>query len=346
MKILFLSNNFYPFIGGIEVNSEILARAFAKQGHEVRVLTWSLDPGKKLFSFQVIRNPGFSTLMKLHKWADMVFENNPCLRLAWPALLFGRPSVVTLNTWLATDNGTIKLHEKLKLFWLMRAKKVIAVSHALRRGIWPSAIVIVNPYRKNIFKIIPVKKTEDFVFLGRLVSDKGADLAIKALYRLKKIVAIQYDLGIKPNLTIIGEGEERENLENLVKKLSLENNVDFKGSLTGKELAVCLNKHRFMIIPSIWEEPFGMVALEGMACGCLPIAADGGGLPEAVGRSGILFRKGDIEDLLNRTLELLCNSEMEQKYRNQMKSHLAYHQSHLVARRYLDVIESSVIDGK
>ena len=341
LKILLLSNNFYPFIGGIEVNSEILARAFVEYGHEVCVLTWSPDPTAKEFPFEVLRAPGYAQLLKIHAWADVVFENNPCLRLAWPALIFRKPSIVALNTWIAQEDGTNKLQEKLKALWLKRARKVIAVSHALRKVIFPTATVIVNPYRKNLFKIIPeVKKTKDFVFLGRLVSDKGVDMAIRAIYSLKKAVAIEEKLGVEPNLTIIGEGEEKENLEDLVAKLELQDNIVFKGFLRGNELVNCLNQHRFIFIPSVWEEPFGMVALEGMACGCLPIASDGGGLPEAVGRAGIIFCKGDLDDLLKRTLEVLRSPQQEEDYRNQIKEHLAYHQSNLVAKRYLDVIDN------
>lgn len=344
MKILILSNNFYPFIGGIEVNSEILASAFLKHKHEVCVLTWSRDTGEKKFPFSVIRDPSYKKILELHSWADVVLENNPCLRLSWPGLLFGRPSVVVLNTWLSKGTNN-RLQEVLKLLWLRRAKKVIAVSHAVRRGIWPAATVIVNPYRKNLFKNLPdVKKTEDFVFLGRLVSDKGVDLAIRAIQKLKKIIEVDKDLGVKPNLTIIGEGEERENLVNLVDELDLQDNVDFKGPLIGEELVHCLNQHRFIIIPSIWEEPFGIVALEGMACGCLPIASNGGGLPEAIGRAGILFRKGDLDELITRILEVLRNSEMEHQYRSQIKTHLAYHQANIVTKRYLEVIEDAVFN--
>lgn len=326
------------------MNSEILASAFLKHKHEVCVLTWSRDTGEKKFPFSVIRDPSYKKILELHSWADVVLENNPCLRLSWPGLLFGRPSVVVLNTWLSKGTNN-RLQEVLKLLWLRRAKKVIAVSHAVRRGIWPAATVIVNPYRKNLFKNLPdVKKTEDFVFLGRLVSDKGVDLAIRAIQKLKKIIEVDKDLGVKPNLTIIGEGEERENLVNLVDELDLQDNVDFKGPLIGEELVHCLNQHRFIIIPSTWEEPFGIVALEGMACGCLPIASNGGGLPEAIGRAGILFRKGDLDELITRILEVLRNSEMEHQYRSQIKTHLAYHQANIVTKRYLEVIEDAVFN--
>src|SRR4051812_33559136 len=107
LKILFLSHKFYPDIGGIEINSEILAYAFSEAGHDVHLLTWSTDSTTKVFPFVVMRNPGKRALFQEHAWADIVFENNPCLRLAWPALLFGRPSVIALNTWVSRSDGKI-----------------------------------------------------------------------------------------------------------------------------------------------------------------------------------------------------------------------------------------------
>lgn len=342
IKILLLSNNFHPFIGGIEINSELFARAFVKEKHDVRVITWSEDAEKTIFPFEVIRNPSLFLLVKLHHWADVVLENNPCLKLSWPGLLFHRPFVVVLNTWIGDEKGSFKLRDRLKLLWLKRAAKVIAVSNAVRKSVWPAAVVISNPYRKGLFKnSSKIERTRDFVFLGRLVSDKGADMAVEALNRLKKIGKTE-DLGIQPNLTIIGEGEEKKKLEDLVKKMGMQSNIRFEGALRGKHLATALNRHRFIIIPSVWEEPFGMVALEGMACGCVPIVSDGGGLPEAIGKAGVKFRRGDLDNLVANLLILLRNPHLEQKYRQDSQAHLISHQAQVVSKSYLKIIEGVV----
>ena len=60
-----------------------------------------------------------------------------------------------------------------------------------------------------------------------------------------------------------------------------------------------MNRHRVMVVPSIWEEPFGIVALEGLACGCEVVIARSGGLPEATGPFGVTFKRGDPVDLAN-----------------------------------------------
>lgn len=342
MKILIISHKFYPDVGGIETVSEILATNFSKLGHDIRVVTWSQDPFEKKFPFSVIRKPNIITLFKAHAWAEIIFENNPSLRLGWPGIFIDRPLVISLHTWINQINGSVGNAEKLKFLWLKRAKKVISVSDAIRKRCWPSSVVIGNPYQEDIFKILPnVEKMHDFIFLGRLVSDKGADLAIHAF---KRLLTSKYIESIPSNLTltIVGDGPERPHLEQLVSELELQNNVFFKGTLTGDNLVHSLNQHRFLLVPSLWEEPFGIVVLEGMACGCLPIVSDGGGLPDAVGKAGLVFRRGDMDSFVAGMLQVLKNLQLEQHLRFEASSHLRSHTSMEVSKRYLAVIESAL----
>ena len=339
MKILFFSHYFYPVIGGIETNSEILAQAFFDAGHEVHLLTWTKETGEKNFPYKIIRNPSALKLLQEFRWAQVVFENNPCMRLAWPNLIFNRPSVIALNTWLSRVDGSIGLQDKLKQLWLKRAGKVIAVSNAIRLRCWKDAEVIQNPYKVDTFRTLSsVKKEIKFVFLGRLVSDKGADMAVKAIDQLYKeglFGEIPVD-GIL--LTIIGDGPEREPLKELASRLGVINHINFKGSLRGEELVKCLNKHQYILIPSVWEEPFGSVALEGMACGCLPVASDGGGLPDAVGDAGRTFKRGDLNSLSETILQIVSDKALELRLRNATAKHLSKHRPEEVSKRYLAVL--------
>ncbi|GHA48864.1 hypothetical protein GCM10007103_32140 [Salinimicrobium marinum] len=342
MKILILSHNFFPFIGGIEVNTELFAEHFVGRGHQVKILTWTPDPAVRSFAYEVIRNPGPTKIIQAHLWSDIILENNPCLRLAWPGFFIKRPFVISINTWIRRENGKIGVQDKIKMWRLHRSSKTVSASNALKLQTAPSSEVIKNPYRQDLFRVLPdIQKKKQFVFLGRLVSDKGADLAIKAVARLidRKILGKS---DIPPCLTIIGNGPEREALEGLVQELGLENLVEFKGAMRGEELVICLNEHRYILIPSVWEEPFGMVALEGMACGCVPIASRGGGLSEAVGPGGILFRRGDLEDLVDTLLKILEDPVLEARCRNAAPAHLEEHRSQLIAEKYLRVLTGAV----
>ena len=340
MNILFLTHRFYPDVGGIEVNSEILADAFQRAGHRVRLMTWSRDGDHKRFSFELKRNPGFWELLQGHAWADIVYENNPCLRLAWPAMVLRKPGVVALRTWIRHKDGKLHWQEKCKLWWLKRARAVIAVSEAVRTGCWPSALVIGNPYRAEMFRILPNSKRDRcLVFLGRLVSDKGADLAIKALKNLLAMgVAKGEPLLATCSLTIIGDGPVRKTLQDLASQLGLSSRVFFTGNLTGDILVSCLNRHKYIVVPSIWEEPFGNVALEGMACGCIPVVSDGGGLPDAIGKAGLVFSSGDTDDLTHCIGTVILDSQLQHRLLEAAPAHLARHRPEAVANRYLDVL--------
>lgn len=340
MKVLILSHKFYPDIGGIESNSEVLANEFTRLGCSVRLVTWTKKNGEKAFPFDIVRNPTLIDLYRAHHWADIVFENNPCLRLAWVNLFIWRPLVVALNTRISRDSGQIGWQDRLKFNWLNRAVDVIAVSEALRKKNWPRAKVIGNPYRKNNFKILPgLIRSIDLVFLGRLVPDKGANLAIAALASLISDESSQSFHSCR--LTIIGDGPERGPLEKLTEMLEVSERVTFTGNLQGKELANCLNLHRIILVPSTCEEAFGNVVLEGMACGCIPIVSDKGGLPEAVGNAGLVFESGNVKSLTACIRSLQLGSNAEKQLQINARAHLLKHQPEKVAKAYLKIIRKA-----
>ncbi|TCD02677.1 glycosyltransferase family 4 protein [Pedobacter psychroterrae] len=346
MRILFITHYFYPQIGGIEVNSEILAGEFHKYGHDVRLVTWSEDPYKKVFPYEVIRKPGKMKLIAEHKWAEVVFENNPSLRLAWPAFFLGKPSVVALRTWVRRNDGSMGWQDRLKTLWLARAKQVIAVSKAIRDECWPAASVIGNPYRNEVFKSLSDDdRPGDFMFLGRLVSDKGADLALKAFNEIVKFQGAGVSTKRQFNFTIVGDGPERKKLEALVDKFGINTSVHFTGALRGDALVEALNSHKYLIVPSVWKEPFGNVALEGLGCGCLPIVANGGGLPDAIGNAGMVFERGNLDALVNTLKNLLQDPRLEASLRSNASEHLKNHDPGVVASKYLKVINQALIES-
>lgn len=322
----------------------MLADEFSRQGHGVRILTWSEKGSIKTFTYDVVRRPSLGRILAAMKWADVVFENNPCLRLSWPNLFLKKPLVVALHTWLKNVDREVGLPEKLKLAWLHKANKVIACSEALRIATFPTAITIGNPYDNELFVHDSVTQpNKEYVFLGRLVSDKGVHLAIEAL----KIATEQEPtLFSQTNLTIIGEGPEREPLEKLVEQIGLQKVVRFVGSKKGESLVEELNKHQYLLVPSLWQEPFGIVALEGMACGCLPIVAKSGGLPDAVGNAGEVFECGNANSLAEKMILLKKSPEYEQVLRNAATVHLQNHVSKNVALQYLQVLKSVTIRRK
>ncbi len=344
MKILILSHQFYPHIGGIEMNTEILANYLYKCGIDIKVMTWSKNQINSScnFPYPIVRNPDKFRIIKEHQWADLVFENNPCLKLSWPLLFLRKPHVVALHTWIQRLNGTRSFPDKLKLMWLNKANTVIAVSNAVKKQTHKNALVIENAYKEELFKrISEIEKTKDFVFLGRLVSDKGADMAIGLIKMLKQATEKSGASNFK-KLTIVGDGPEWENLKSLVKENDITELVSFTGALTGLDLVEKLNEHKYILIPSRWKEPYGIVALEGIACGCIPIVSNEGGLPDAIGKTGIVFKRNNLESLYNQVTLLLGNPMMQNELRSYFKAHLKEHTSTYVSEKYLQIIRKSV----
>lgn len=337
-KILFVSYAFYPQMGGIEVNSEILTSEFHRMGYPLQVITAVEEKGEKDFPFPVVRNPNLRELLKLHKWADVVFENNPSIRLSWPHLLFSSKSVIAIRTRVSREDGSFVLQDKLKGMALKKADGVIAVSKAMRDSFFPKATVIGNPYRHEVFKNLRLKREPlSFVFLGRLVSEKGVHIAIESLKQLNTRLSPDMD---KPIFKIIGDGPELENLQKLVMQKELGGQVSFEGRREGADLVEILNTCNYMLVPSA-NEGFGNVALEGMACGCLPIVSDCAGLPDAVGNAGVKFKTFSSEALTEAIMDLINSPTLEAEYRSNMEAHLEQHVPKRVAQRYLDVIENA-----
>ena len=106
--------------------------------------------------------------------------------------------------------------------------------------------------------------------------------------------------------------------------------------MEGLALVEELNRHRFMVVPSRWDEPFGIVALEGLACGCIPVVSNCGGLLEAVGECGYSFQSGDAKDLARVLASLSQNKNLEPQLFEKRLVHLKKHSAKVVAERYLE----------
>jgi glycosyltransferase involved in cell wall biosynthesis len=173
--------------------------------------------------------------------------------------------------------------------------------------------------------------------VGVLGQIKGVDVLLRALRKI-------WDRGVHVPLTVVGEGDQAENLKALTKKLGLSESVTFTGSLRGEALVREYNRHKILVIPSAWAEPFGLVALEGIACGCVPIGTANGGLADAIGQCGILVPNGDV-DALAEKIEHALKCEDLSVYRAPADDHLRKHHAEEVAAAYLNVLRDAVEKG-
>lgn len=303
-------------------------------GHEVVVLTRSPSGSEDKFLYKVVREPSAIQLWKLVRWSDVVFHNNICASMAWPLALVKRPWVIAHHTWITGTDGSIGFRERLKRKLVGRARQ-IADSKALAEDLGGNAVVVGGCYDDQLFRVIPeVDRDKDLVFVGRLVSDKGADLLIDAVHRLK-------EQGQKLSLTVIGGGDELENLQSHSRKLGIEDQITFKGTVVGEDLVREINRHRLMVVPSRWKEPFGIVALLGVACGCAVVGSEGGGLIDAIGPCGLTFQNDNLDELVAAIDRLISSPDLRQQLLSLAPSHLSHFTEESVASKYLEVLREA-----
>jgi glycosyltransferase involved in cell wall biosynthesis len=330
MNILFCSVPFRPSVGGIETVSALLAERFNRSGNCVVLVTQTASPDADLDGFRIVRQPTAAQLFELVRWADVVFHNNISLRFAWPQLLLRRPWVVAHHTWIPR----VGLAARIKRLVIRRASN-IAVSRAVAESLTVACAVVPNPYADDVFVSTDgAARSGELVFVGRLVSDKGLGILFDALARLEL-------RGQRVSLTVIGDGPEAPALRRQARVLGIARRVHFVGRRVGAELVAALNAHQVLVVPSVWEEPFGVVALEGIACGCVPLVAQSGGLPDAVGACGLVVSRGDSEALSQGISALIGNPAVLERYRTAAAAHLARHTRDRVARDYLQVIDDA-----
>ena len=323
MKILLGSHHFFPSTGGIETVTNLLAREFVAQGQEVRVVTQTAGNGD--FPFAVIRRPGAGELIRQVRWCDVFLQNNISLRTLWPLLFIRRPLFIAHQTWITNADGSTGWQHRLKRF-LLRYATSFAISDAIANALPVPSVRVGNPYDDKIFNEGTGQRPRQLIFVGRLVSDKGAGVLIDALKLLDP----------KPSVTIVGDGPERAALEQQAAASQL--HVEFAGSRHGEQLADLLRQHEILVVPSLWREPFGIVALEGIACGCVVIGSSGGGLPEAIGPCGVTFPNGDTRALADAIRRLLDDPTERGRLRQNAAAHLESFTPRRVATVYLETM--------
>ncbi|MDB2245510.1 glycosyltransferase family 4 protein [Halorubrum ezzemoulense] len=131
----------------------------------------------------------------------------------------------------------------------------------------------------------------EVTFLGNVVPRKGLDTLVEGVARLDR-AAVDWRLTVVGDRTIAPEHVER--VEGMTAEAGIGDRVRFAGRLDDATVAARLRESHVLAVPSQYE-PFGMVYLEAMGFGCVPLATTAGGASEFVrdGDSGVLVPPGD-----------------------------------------------------
>lgn len=175
-------------------------------------------------------------------------------------------------------------------------ESIMGVDFKARRFIIPNAV--------DTSKFTPpAREPEDDIvlFVGRLVYRKGLHVLVKALQRIRS-----RDF----KLYVIGGGYMELPVKILAKAYGVEDRMKLLGVVSERDKVELYRRAKIVVVPSIFNESFGIVALEAMASGRPVIASRVGGLEDVVvnGETGILVEPGS-EEQLAEAIETLLGDE-------------------------------------
>ncbi len=177
----------------------------------------------------------------------------------------------------------------------------LSLSFAQRRGMPETTNWVANIYHGlDEKKWVPNYSPPDnyVTFVGRIIEPKGTHLAIKAVQQYNAHTSAQHKLKLKIAGKHYADHQKDAYWRERITPLIDGDEIKYVGHIKSMEAKqILLGNARALIVPSIFEEPFGMVVIEALACGTPIIALDSGALPELIqeGASGVIAQKVWIE---------------------------------------------------
>jgi L-malate glycosyltransferase len=254
---------------------------------------------KKLFTL-------YKEIEKEHGKPDIIHAHSSILA-GYAAKELGKqcgiPVVITEHSSAFLQNNFKKDSIKLIGNALDNCSSIIAVSNGLKEKMMRYTIkdidVIPNMVSTSNFNIKKEKKSDKFSFLivCYLSSNKGVDILIESF-------ANAFKGNNLVELRIGGDGREKQNLEEIVKRLGITKQVKFMGSLNREQVAETMNKSDCFVLPSRFET-FGVVLIEALASG-LPVISTKmcGPLDIVNDLNGLLIDIDDKEQLSSAMIQI------------------------------------------
>ena len=337
MRILFWSQYFPPYIGGSETFAVNLLHELKSRGHQIvsvsshayldlpDVTSFEGIPSYRFHFRKALQAQDLAQIEKLIKGLRALKEQYPLdiihLNSVGPIDFFHHqtnhpkptPYIITFqqrfppelverdslplktlfgSKWVACCSLAM-LEEARRLVPELCSKSSLAYSGLRPPGLEPKPL-----------PRAPVK----LLCLGRLLEFKGFDVALRAF---PKILHAFPDT----EMTIAGDGSERQALDELATKLGVHDRVQFRGWLQQEKIPAVLNEATIVLIPSRWEGlPY--VGQEAAMMARPIVATNAGGLPELVSdrETGLVIDKEDSEALATAVISLIVHPELAIQY--------------------------------
>ena len=337
MRVLFWTELFWPYIGGVEVLGAKFILALRERGYEFAVITshGALDlPDEETYQEVPIHRFQFwkaltgrdvdllaRTTREVSRLKRAFRPDLVHINFTDPTAFFHirtsrahpAPLLVSIRIGLPKEGGgrDTLLGQTLRSAQWVTANSAAILAEARR------LVPEITSYSSVIFNGLDTPATlpeplpvnpHCLLCVGRLVSAKGFDLAISAFASL-----VPRFPGLR--LVIAGDGPVRNDLERQAVELGVSNLIDFLGWVNPETVPALMNRATLVVMPSRWEEAFGLVALEAALMARPVVATRVGGLPEVVAheQTGLVVEKDDHQALAGAIAFLLEHAEVAVK---------------------------------
>lgn len=220
---------------------------------------------------------------------------------------FKKPVIITLHSpYLEKDDSEI-------IFKKFSEPTYIFISKNYADRLYKPEKYEIIYHGVNIKKFKYSKDSEDFLFwFNRISPEKGAEIAIEVAQESRQ------------KLIIAGPIQNRDYFNNIIKS-KIDDGIKFLGPLNFEAKNKYYQKAKVLLMPIKWEEPFGLVMVEAMACGTPVIAFNRGSVAEIVkdGETGFVCPAGDIKAMIKAVRRIYEMPEDEyQKMRENCRKHV------------------------
>jgi N-acetyl-alpha-D-glucosaminyl L-malate synthase BshA len=338
----------YPTYGGSGVLATELGLGLARKGHKVHFITYRQPARFNHFQenvfyhevsgadYPLFEYPPYDTALTSKIVDVAIFEKLDILHVHYAIphatvaylakkILLGKgryvPTITTLHGTDITLVGNNQAFAPVVEFSINKSDGVTAVSESLKKqtneffNIENDIKVIYNFVDFNRFQ----KSNKDH--FKKAIAPQGEKILIHTsnFRKVKRVDDVMHVFKkvreqVPSKLLLVGDGPERQHLEDLCRRMNLCEDVRFLGKQDAIEELLAVGD--LFLMPSE-SESFGLAALEAMACEMPVISSNAGGLPEVNlhGKTGFLSPVGAIDDMAHHAVTLLENESMLAKFR-------------------------------
>ncbi|MFQ6008584.1 MAG: glycosyltransferase family 4 protein [Candidatus Zixiibacteriota bacterium] len=338
MKILALNWNDLknPFAGGAEVHLEELLLRLVRYGHDVTLFCSGYKGGlqeETIEGVRIIRRGNrynFNLIAPFHLRKltrdyrfDILVEDINKIPFYTPLYLNLKTLVVVPHLFATTVFreinfilGTYIYLAERPLVYIYRKMPFNVISESTaediaKRGVPRENISVIHcgidrqvyAYNPNVAKY----EQPTILYLGRIKKYKSIQHLIRAFAVVKKEIR-------DARLMVVGNGDYLGKLKSLAQSLDLSSDVEFPGFVSQQDKVERMRRAHVAVLPSL-KEGWGLTNIEANAVGTAVVAADVPGLRDSVrdGKSGFLYKHGDIDELTRKILLILKDTNLREK---------------------------------